>query len=247
MDEYQIKNFLKFAPARMGLAPRKHLLVHIPKNAGMALREAPYLEGKLVIANRRRLKSKSYAQALKTFMQARDLHPGYEHARLRDIDRSVRVGALPFAVIRNPWARTFSRFKFYLQTSRAHELQLELTHAGFERFLETRHEWGSVEFFWHRASLGWYPQIDYIIDETGTVAADILRQEHLAEEVSRYFGVPQTLERKNVSRHGDRSYRDFYSAGAIQVVADWHATEIDLFGFDFDTSATRATVFTKAR
>ncbi|MDN3721441.1 hypothetical protein QW131_25355 [Roseibium salinum] len=107
MDEYQIKNFLKFAPARLGLGPKKHLFVHIPKNGGMALRDAPGLQGKLVLANRRRLKSRAYADGLMNYMRSRGLHPGYEHARLRDIDRSVRAGTVPFAVVRNPWARTF--------------------------------------------------------------------------------------------------------------------------------------------
>ena len=58
MDEYQLKNFLKFAPARLGLVPKKHLLVHIPKNGGMSVRHAKALACNLVLANRRRLKSK---------------------------------------------------------------------------------------------------------------------------------------------------------------------------------------------
>lgn len=112
----------------------------------MSVRHAKALEGNLVLANRRRLKSKAYANALMTFMKDRGLHPGYEHARLRDIDISVRAGTVPFAVVRNPWARTFSRFKFYLQTSGSHEAEFDLTVKGFEEFLETRHEWGKVDF-----------------------------------------------------------------------------------------------------
>ena len=245
MDEYQLKNLLKFAPARLGFIPKKHLLVHIPKNGGMALREAPALKNKIVIANRRRLKSKKYADGLREYMSSRGLHPGYEHARLRDIDPSVRAGTIPFAVIRNPWARTFSRFKFYLQTSQDHETRLELTKGGFEAFLETRHEWGQVDYFWHRASLGWYAQLDYLVDEAGGVAVEILRQEHLSQEVSALFDVPDALEQKNVSRNARANFQDFYDAATIQIVADWYKAEIEMFGFDFDTAAQRATYFSK--
>ncbi|MBG6174914.1 hypothetical protein IWQ55_002739 [Labrenzia sp. EL_208] len=244
MDEYQLKNFLKFAPSRLGIAPKKHLLVHVPKNGGMAIREASSLNGKIIIAHRRRLKSKAYADGLLDFMKSIHLHPGYEHARLRDIDLSVRAGTIPFAVIRNPWARTFSRFKFYIQTSQSHEISFGMKKDDFKLFLETRHEWGQKEYFWHRASLGWYPQLDYLTDETGAIAADVLRQEQLSREVSDYFGVPDSLEQKNVSKNSRFDFRDFYDAASIQVVADWYKAEIDVFGFDFDKPAQKATYFT---
>lgn len=243
MDEYQLKNFLKFAPARLSLVPKKHLLVHIPKNGGMAIREAPALKDKIVIAHRRRLKSKAYADGLLDFMKSIHLHPGYEHARLRDIDRSVRAGTIPFAVIRNPWARTFSRYKFYLQTAGGDLRKSELSINGFEEFLETRHEWGQKDYFWHRASLGWYPQSDYVINETGSIAVDVLRQETLSEEVSRYFGIQDGLEARNVSRNAGVSYKDFYTEKSAQLIADWYAADLDLFGFDFDTAAQKGTFF----
>lgn len=245
MDEYQLKNFLKFAPARLGITPKKHLLVHIPKNAGIAIREAPALKDKIVIAHRRRLVSKRYANDLLAFKQIHGLHPGYEHARFRDIDHSVRAGTIPFTIVRNPWARTFSRYKFYLQTGGGDLPGRSLSIEGFEEFLETRHEFGSKPFFWHRASLGWYPQTDYVIDEAGVRRVNALRQENLGEEVARYFGIDERLERKNVSRDAGASYRNFYTETTIQVIADWYASDLQMFGFDFDTPARRGTVFSE--
>ena len=246
MDEYQVKNFLKFTPARLGLVPRKHLLVHIPKNGGMAVRNAPELQGKLVLANRRRLKSKAYADGLASFMSERKLHPGYEHARLRDIDPSVRAGTVALAVVRNPWARTFSRFKFYLQTSGGAGVAQHMTPDDFERFLDTRHEWGATEFFWHRASLGWYQQADYVIDESGAIAVNILRQEDLGRELAMYLETEDTLEKRNISLNAGADYRSFYSERHIGIVADWYKADIDMFGFDFDTPATRNVFFSGA-
>ena len=34
-------------------------------------------------------------------------------------------------------------------------------------------------------------------------------------------------------------YKNIYTPETIQIVADWYKEEIDYFGFDFDTSATR--------
>ncbi len=247
MDEYQLKNFLKFAPARLGLIPKKYLLIHIPKNGGMALRKAPQLHSRLVLANRRRLKSKAYADELLEHMTAAGFHVGYEHARLRDIDTSVRLGTIPFAVVRNPWSRTFSRFKFYLQTEAARRRVPELTREGFAEFLETRHEWGGRDYFWHRASLGWFPQVDYVLNENGDLAVDLLRQENLTEEFSKYFMVQGALEKKNISRGSGSRYQQFYDAKTIQIVADWYQDDIDFFGFDFDGMAKTRTYFSEDR
>lgn len=239
MDAYQIGNFFKFAPARLGLAPKKHLFIHIPKNGGMAIREAPQLEGRLVIANRRRLKSKAYADGLKNHMGGMDRNPGYEHARLRDVDLSVRKATRPFAIVRNPWSRTVSRFKFALQTRYPAGERPDYSEAEFEAFLEERHKWADEPYFWHRAVSGWYAQEDYVIDEEGKIAVDILRQEHLSAEMQTYLGLDGELKQRNASTSSRAHYRDIYSERTIRIVADWYAGDLERFGFDFDTPATR--------
>lgn len=243
MDEYQIRNFLKFAPARLGLAPRKHLFIHIPKNGGMAIREAPQLQGRLVIANRRRLRSKAYADGLKQHMGGTGRNPGYEHARLRDIDMSVRKATNAFAIVRNPWSRTVSRFKFALQTRPYQDARPDCSPAEFELFLEERFKWAGEPYFWHRAVSGWYPQTDYVTDESGGIAVDILRQERLSSEMQTYLGFSGALERRNTSTSSRADYRDLYTDRTIRIVADWYAADIERFGFDFDTPASKNVFF----
>jgi len=243
MDEYQIGNFFKFAPARMGLAPKKHLFIHIPKNGGMAIREAPQLQGKLVIANRRRLKSKAYANGLKNHMGGMGRNPGYEHARLRDIDPSVRKATKPFAIVRNPWSRTVSRFKFALQTRDYSGARPDYSEAEFEAFLDERHKWADEPFFWHRAVSGWYLQEDYVVDEQQQIAVDVLRQEHLSAEMQTYLGLGSELARRNTSTSSRAHYRDIYTERTIRTVADWYARDIERFGFDFDTAASKNVLY----
>lgn len=243
MDEYQIRNFFKFLPARLRFLPEKRLFIHIPKNGGMSIREAPQLHGKLVIANRRRLKSQAYADTLRQHMAALGRNPGYEHARLRDVDLSVRKATRAFAIVRNPWSRTVSRFKFALQTRQYHGMPPNVSVAEFEIFLEERFEWADEPYFWHRAVAGWYAQEDYVLDEEGRLAADILRQENLSTEMQTYLGFTSELKRRNISTKSRADYRDLYTEKTIQIVADWYAADIERFGFDFDTPATKSVLY----
>jgi Sulfotransferase family len=243
MDEYQLKNFLKFAPARMGLTQKKHLFIHIPKNGGMTIRKAPQLRKKKVVATRNHLKSKEYADNLLATMNSTGDHHGYEHARLRDVNIWVRKSTIPFAIVRNPWARVVSRFTFSMQAVERDSSVSDYSANTFEAFLEERHEWGNREFFWHRAIRGWYPQFDHVCDENNEIAVNVLRLENFADEFSNYFGISEEIRRRNKTKRKVEDYKSFYNDKTIQVVADWYAKDIDVFGFDFETMATKNTYF----
>ncbi|WP_321339941.1 hypothetical protein [Breoghania sp.] len=51
-------------------------------------------------------------------------------------------------------------------------------------------------------------------------------------------------EIKNVTHGRRRDYKDYYTPRTIQIIADWYKNDIETFGFDFDTAATRNTFFT---
>jgi hypothetical protein len=246
MDEYQLKNFLKFAPARMGLTPKKHLFIHIPKNGGMAIRHAPQLQSRLVLANRRRLKSKAYADGLKKHMGKTGARPSYEHARYRDVDLSVRKSTNAFAIVRNPWSRTVSRFKFALQTRNNGSGKGDYGQTAFEKFLQERLVWGQENYFWHRAIRGWYPQEDYLLDGDGLISVDLLRQEFLGDELKRYLSLDGDLQKRNVSTASRSDFRELYTNRTVQLIADWYEVDIKRFGFDFDTGASRNTYYAEA-
>ncbi|MEO1704965.1 MAG: sulfotransferase family 2 domain-containing protein [Pseudomonadota bacterium] len=221
----------------LGIA--KWLFIHIPKNAGVSIAKTPELANKLVRPEASFHISRAYTQALRETMAAAGEHHGIQHARWRDVKPWVRDRLQPVAIVRNPWARTVSRFRFAqtaLETGKNRGFSVPDT---LEAFLEERHEYGSRDFYWHRAVRGWYPQVDYVTDTNGTLKADILRQETLSEEAPRYFGLNRAPRPRNVSQGTRSSYQDFYTPKTIQIVADWYAADIDFFGFDFDSAATR--------
>ncbi len=218
----------------------KYLFLHIPKNAGVSLRKAPELRWKMTGVYRSFLRDRAYLDGLLEIMGREAQHHGIAHARLRDLKPSIVRRLQPVAILRNPWARTVSRFRF-AQLAAEQEKPFKLPPVdSFEAFLETRHEDGALPYFWHRAIRGWYPQRDYVVDAAGNVAADLLRQECMDQDVPNYFGLSSPVKRRNVTRRtGASDWRSLYTDKTIQLVADWYAADIDTFGFDFDTPATR--------
>jgi len=215
------------------------LFVHIPKTGGMSIRQA-HPPG-VVLAGRGHQISPEYTRAVEAKMRQRGEHHGLEHCPWRYASDAYR--ALPaFAVVRNPWARTASRYYFARQV--AQQGKPESVHydadMSFDEFLEERLAWGQEPYYWHRAVRGWYQQSLYVTDKTGSLRCDVLRLEHLAEELRAYMGATLPPRRRNVTA-GGRPYRELYTERQVQIVADWYAEDIEFFGFDFDGAARRNT------
>ncbi len=215
------------------------LFIHIPKNAGVAIRKSALLKGRLVGSEPLFHKSRSYTRQLSKAMASKNEHHGYHHARLVDIDPAVRRRLQPVAVIRNPWSRVVSRFRFAQRAMEEGKAPSDYSPRRFEEFLEERHIYGTMEYYWHRAIRGWYAQVDYVVDEQGSIGAHLLRHECLGNECMRYFGLTEAPRRRNVTGGTARAYREYYTSKTIQIVADWYARDIETFGFDFDTPATK--------
>lgn len=219
----------------------KNLFIHIPKNAGMTIRHSPMLKEKILVAGSNIHKSPQYSQAVLNKMKSLGDHHGFEHARWRDIHPSVREQNKAFAVVRNPWDRVVSRYFFAKKVIEV-EKKVDPSYANvssFEAFLEERHKWGSEDYMWHRAVRGWYPAFDHVIDDDRNVRCDIIRFEHLDDDLCSYFNLPMMSRKRNVTALNKGSYKDIYTKETIQIVADWYKADIDYWKFDFDTPANQ--------
>tara|TARA_R110002096_G_C14422924_1_gene709280 strand:+ start:188 stop:925 length:738 start_codon:yes stop_codon:yes gene_type:complete len=156
----------------------------------------------------------------------------WDHARIRDIKPECIHS--PFAIVRNPWDRTISRY-FYSRKNENEEAM-----GSFEEWLESRHKFANIPYLWLRASRGWYSQLEYITNEEGKVICDILRYEHYDDDLKLYLDLPKNyyVPEINVGTY-DGIYREIYTPKTIQIVAAWYKDDIDYFGFDFGTAATR--------
>lgn len=211
------------------------IFIHIPKNGGMTIRHG--LRGKIDEVGKERLHPFYVSSLLQTMARLGD-HHGIQHARWRDLVK-VPKGKC-FAVVRNPWSRTVSRYLFAKKVIEV-EKKVPKDYAdvrSFEHFLEERHKWGGELFMWHRAVRGWYPQKDYVVDDCGKLQCDILRLEHLEEDLMAY-GKWAFPRKRNVTAMTEKPYQNFYDDNSFFIVEEWYKEDIDFFGFSFDSSATK--------
>jgi len=224
----------------------KKLFIHIPKNAGLTIRH--YLKDKIVVCGKHDFTS-NYSQRLTSTMNKFNEHPGYEHARWRDVGPQLQQ-LKSFAVIRNPWMKVGSRFIYGLRNMERGRLSTNYMANTFDEFLEERHKYANNEFYWHRAIHGWYPQLDHVTDRQEKIRCDILRFEQFNKDIGEYFNLTQPIKSRNAFHRGNKDpqwakwdidYKTLYNDKTIQIIADWYKVDIDTFGFDFDTTATRNT------
>lgn len=200
----------------------KYHFIHIPKNGGVSVRRAFELNRDVSLSN-------PY------------------HFRYRDIVKSVRRDLRFFAIIRNPWQRTASRFMFGKQNADSWALddprRMYIENASFEQYVKDQVILPIPEHPnkpWMGPLSSWFNQLEWIYDDDEQVACDCLRLESLQSDISKYFGTNVEIPKRNVTEK-KYNYRDVYSDELIQIVADLFQDDIDYFGFDFDSGATRNT------
>lgn len=224
------------------------MFIHIPKNGGMTIRKDQQIRKQVILGVPANLKSAEYSRVVKETMDKNKDHHGFEHARWRDWRQDIKDQLQGVAIVRNPWDRVMSRYVF-AKKIQFHEGTQPKDYAdvsSFEAFLEERHKWGGQEYMWHRAVRGWYPAFDHVSDEEGNNRCDILRFENYNEDTKLYFGLLHNPNPRNVTRVQGKSntsygvnYKDIYTDKTIQIIADWYKKDIDYWGFDFDTGATK--------
>jgi len=84
----------------------------------------------------------------------------------------------------------------------------------------------------------WFNQLEWIRNESGIVACDCLRLEHIDADLGTYLGRPIKIGQQNVTKN-HYNYRSLYTDDLIRIIADTFSEDIDYFGFDFEGGATK--------
>lgn len=150
--------------------------------------------------------------------------------RMRKMGRKKWNKKFTFTVVRNPWDKVVSHYHYRVDTN---QTNLGDNPIGFNEWV--RLTYGKQDPQYYNNPQMFMPQIDWISDETGEVLVDeIIRFENLDEEfnvILKKLGRKALLPHVKKSKRG--SYRDYYEPDTIEIVRNWFARDIEIFGYQF--------------
>lgn len=211
------------------------LFIHIPRTAGTAIYESGIAAGtrnvglKKDIIKYMEMDPRSPDTIHPRFANIVQKHIPYSYLDRDYTNRFDRV----FAVVRNPWARLVSLY------NHADSLNVEGTwyynpKISWEDFLNRMDDFVMTpSYYWAHPYNQWGIQLDWINPNK----VHILRYENLHEELNSYFGKTVDIPLRNESKKCD--YREYYTDEQIQKVARWYKLDIERWGFDFESGATK--------
>ena len=153
----------------------------------------------------------------------------------RKVGPEVWNAYFKFSITRNPWDRVVSNFSWEARNKPALRPVGRWYHAlgvPFDEFRETRK-------LFHRFVAGEWTTNDRFYVADGKLCVDfVLRYERLTDdfaEVCRRVGLPpvELPHLKSGLRKGARSYAEYYDEASRALVAERHANDVRLFGYEF--------------
>ncbi len=157
---------------------------------------------------------------------------GLQHLLARQV--RLEVGAdvfaryFKFAIIRNPWDRVISQYRYLAQRPDLQDYIGVKADAPLAQYLDAASRSDHVQVM---------PQLAFLRDEDGTILVDMIgRFENLAADAARIFdaiGLGSTVlpHRTRSDRMAD--YRAYYDDETRQRVAELYAGDIAHFGYAF--------------
>jgi hypothetical protein len=184
----------------LGKEYKKFLFVHVPKTAGSSIFTFLYKNGLDHWDRTATRRHDSYKQLLK--------------------NNSIDEDVFSFAVVRNPYTRTYSCFKQYCKTN--------FSDISFIEYL-TNTKNGEISA---ETPLLHLPQYKYVIDSSDNIAVTKLYKFENLKELED--DIMDTLTFDNVGEYDAESYYADYTEEAINIVQDLYDKDFEMFKYSKD-------------
>lgn len=248
------------------------LFLHIPKTGGISVTQAIEDSGSATKLGRRHF-TPEYDKVIRDMHDngvvllaiKDDLDERAYHFPVSKIRKEVLEQGTLFSIVRNPWQRLHSQWRFannfWDGLVEGHNPVLEKMgrEQGFDPkalglLLPDKWEDWSFETFWNwryyqpepmifaHAVLSFYPQAEYLRLEDGSVGGVQVDFNNLEQGLTKVLDTDIVLPKLNVTETR-RDIRQDFTDKLIQEVADFYKADIDHWGFDFDTGATKNVVY----
>ena len=161
--------------------------------------------------------------------------PGKMHFSVREVQLAIGQRrwqrAFTFSIIRNPWDKVVSHYKYRAKTNQTQMAERPIT---FDEWVLKTYGPDKDLFYYDQPRM-FQDQYAWLEDESGDIGVDeLIRFEQLEDgfdKVARQLGIKTKLPHLN--KTDDRPYTDFYNAQSKEVIAHWFARDIESFGYRF--------------
>jgi len=158
-----------------------------------------------------------------------------KHLTVKDVIKYVGQkkwdNVYKFAVIRNPWDRVVSQYKFRTKTNKSN---MEENPISFKEWVTKVFKENDPYYFGKRPQM-YIPQVDWLKNKDGKIDIDkIIRFENLNQEfkiVADHLGINNTLPHLNATKKAN--YHDFYDEETKDIVSNWFREDIETFNYNF--------------
>jgi len=161
--------------------------------------------------------------------------PGKMHFSVREVKSAIGrrrwKRAFTFSIVRNPWDKVVSHYKYRVKTNQTQLSERPLPFADW--VLKTYGP--EKDMFYYDQPRMFQDQYAWLEDESGQLGVDkLIRFERLVEgfeEVALQLGI--TAKLPHLNKTDNRPYIDFYNEQSRDIVAQWFARDIKAFDYRF--------------
>jgi hypothetical protein len=147
------------------------------------------------------------------------------------IGRKQWENAYKFSVVRNPWDKVHSWYKFRVMHDQS---KMKSRPISFKDWVACTYGEPKDPYYYYRAR-EFMPQVEWWKNENDVIEMDrIIRFENLAEEfneVANIVGIESKLP--HINKTESTNYRDHYDEETKKIIEDWFREDIEMFGYKF--------------
>jgi len=204
IEKYKNKvGFYFNSPLRKG-KHKDFIFIHIPKTAGTSM-------------------TKIFGEAFQKHNTAKEV--------IEIIGKKKWNNAYKFAVVRNPWDKVLSWYKFRVKLDQS---KMASRPISFKDWVACTYGENKDPYYYYRAK-PFAPQVEWLKDDEGIIDLDkIIRFENLKEDfklVANELGISDELP--HINKTTKTNYRDFYDETTKNIIADWFHEDIKVFDYTY--------------